>query len=297
METWKIQWLILFACGVILHGTLFILTIYKINCCRTSHQIKIAKSILIVVLLLFGSFLIANLAGFILYVMFDEQNSNNSSVLYMIVYSLWGLFNVIGFVSSYSFLVIRLYYTYQNSIYKMTKKSIYLHSFIAILMMITVPIIMYSFYISHVAFFIITGSGSIFMFFGLFALIYSFNKNLFFLVLKEKRNVVNNVNIQLSENQISMLKTVTKQTLLGSILLGGILFLLFSSLILVAIVGNNINVLLVIFPWFLLITVYATMPSIYLGLTMNEKEYFFCCGRCHYCCKGLCESFAEGRLT
>merc|ERR1719245_1880065 len=84
----------------------------------------------------------------------------------------------------------------------------------------------------------------------------------------------NNYNVSLNDAQTSMLNVVTKQALLGSVMLfGGLLYLVMILLISILSEKETLSTEWVIYEWFLGGFININLFCIYFGWKMNKKEY------------------------
>lgn len=216
---------------------------------------------------------------------------------------------VLGFMSYLSFflttyciyfiLVLRVYYTFQNSIYEFERYKIYVHAAnCAVMVILNIILLIFVQSISGYYIFVLW---IILLTIGYVHLLYVFNHNLFLLVLTQRQTIVNNKQ-ELNERQIKLLTTIRKHTILGSyIVFVNVMFGLFIIMI-SSIAQNKVNevgFVLIYFGfvicWFSFLLVGPL--CIYLGYGQNQELYMKCCRLCDNKCKNICIEFAERKIN
>ena len=204
----------------------------------------------------------------------------------------------------YTFLLYRISKTFDGTMYQVNTKLLYLHSinmFIMAAIFITDSIfdydgdIIYS-YLSVV--FILT-----LLIIGYGHLLYTFNHNLFLLVLSQRQTVVNpTLDIELNQRQIKLLRTIRKHSILAFYMLLTSLTMIITFL-LVSFMGydENISITNRNIIWGIHILNVAAFLNIgplciYLGFEINKNFYQKMWGLCDRKCDNICTSLAENRL-
>ena len=128
---------------------------------------------------------------------------------------------------------------------------------------------------------------------GIVVCTYKFCLNLYRLVLSHQEKGQES---SLDEQQVRLLNTATRQTLLG-IMMGiaitfGMAAVALNVFLSINIPGSIYNRLPVIWALSLLFMGFTT--SIYLGFKVNQKYYDKCCGICHRRLENVCEYMAKG---
>ena len=209
------------------------------------------------------------------------------------------------FTSIYIFLLLRIRNTFKETIFEIKSRIIYLH-------IINITFIYISFCIIY---FVLNDSrnavrtGMIlhsFLFLlltiGYIHLLYTFNHNLFLLVLSQRQERANpQKNIELNDIQHELLTTIRKH----SILAGFMISISFVFLIMIFVTSSHNgyksenNLIFVESLWVLTLFIFMnTGPlCIYLGFGMNQDLYTKLCGLCDKKCKNICISMVEKRLN
>ena len=126
----------------------------------------------------------------------------------------WNLWYTLSWSSFYIFMILRIKNTFNDthSVYSLNLKILYLHFIIAIIPPILIIIGVFNvdvYKILSVVWICIT-------FFGAFHLIYKFNHNLYLLILSQNQG---GDEAKLNQTQENMIRTVTKHTVLGGMIL------------------------------------------------------------------------------
>eukprot|EP01084_Bolivina_argentea_P111463 198847_1 len=197
----------------------------------------------------------------------------------------------IGWILFYLFMVRKLYFTFKDSMYKMSKKHICAHVFITI----TIPIWYSSITILNQIF---TGAielylwlsalGLIIIFVALLLLIISFNRNLFLCYVNHTG---------LNSQKTSILSVITKQTLLGSINISVGVFFIFAICILNFLSKEPKDLSWILYEWFLGSLIIINLLCVYFGFKMNENEYHKICGCCHSKLMIFCRNVANREIN
>ena len=136
---------------------------------------------------------------------------------------------------------------------------------------------------------------------GYVHLLYTFNHNLFLLVVSQRRTIVcgdNTGSIELNMKQIRLLSTIRKHTILGFFLICGSLCYAFLAGIHIWVeTTQGFNISIFIVRWILFHIFLISGPlSIYLGFKQNKDLYGKCCILCDRKCEHICIKLAEKRL-
>eukprot|EP01084_Bolivina_argentea_P274149 467214_1 len=272
---------------------------YKLFCVsdnkgKIKHTRKITiESVKLTAVLQLLSFLLSY-ATWIIQVFVEDEFIIFSSIS-VVMYISWA----IGWVSIYAFMALRLYYTFKDSMYRMSCFSIIFHCIIIIIIPIWYLGLVLEDHMkgSVELYLIIAAVGFPVIFVGLSTLIYQFNRKLFLLILSQKQSVVTEEDIQplLTDRQLSTLSTMTKHALLGSITLTFcVMFIVIIPC--VGVLNLKQQIVWIIYEWFLSLVVIVNVICVYFGFSINRKEYDICCYKCHWFCRNRCESCAERHL-
>ena len=208
------------------------------------------------------------------------------------IYYAAGLFIII---SVYLLTLIRLHYSFKNSVYELDKATIVLHVFIMILFHVLwaahliLELANNDWYIMIFALLII-----IFLF-GYAQLIFQFNHSLFKLVLKQRSTIFGNNNSkELNIRQKSLIQTIVKQTLLAS---GTFIALIVVCIIyIISIIADpkrNSSALLILRIWMIWLLLIGNAIFLSLSFGANTSTYNKLCGRCHTKCDKSFQSRAS----
>eukprot|EP01084_Bolivina_argentea_P088270 159388_1 len=202
------------------------------------------------------------------------------------------LFIAISFLLFYAFMLLKLHFIFEGSIFKVKPQTIKFHIFILISITITgfSAIVLkmmdydkYYYRLLQVLLAICCVS--------LFHLIYLFNSKLFRLTLSQRRTISTPGSIaSLSERQIALLQTITKQVLLGCIMISMLIVLIFVVLT----YSLTHTFILWFFGW--CTTMNIGTLCVYLGFSVNQHIYKCICKPCHFYCGKLCNKIAEHNL-
>ena len=201
----------------------------------------------------------------------------------------WAAF-VLTLDSIYIFLLLQLYYTFQESVFRISKCQVFMHSInIAMLSVIFFP----GFIIFELFFVWITS-----LTIGYIHLLYKFNHNLFVLVLSQRKTSANTQkigSIQLNMRQIKLLSIIRKHAILGG-------FIIFSNLCLgVHLVTLHLlrytRIMMFVDAVILHIFIIVAPLCLYLGFQQNESIYGKCCNLCDKKCKHICIVITEKGLN
>ena len=222
----------------------------------------------------------------------------------------------IALVSYYLYHITALYIVYKESAFAISKKCLYTHLAIAILMLITPPFLEID-PDNFILFYVIMIPLMFLLFGGLMHIMYKFNHNLFLIVLQDKQRLIElpatspatpastastaslgddiekkAMAVASSQCNDSLLDTITKQSLLSSIQISVILFIMIYTLVIFiggwySLTFRGINV------WITQTIPLIISPTcLYLGFTMNNNIYQYICGKCHNKCKNKCNTIA-----
>lgn len=326
----NIQYIILCIVNMIFIGILIFLTICKFS---KSDGLKIMKKIRIIAISQMIAYFLSYLFWMICIIILYNDNDNHLRFQYIFFSVLQYLFWIIGWVLFYISLIFKLYITFNQSHYKMSKKYIYFHTFIVCFIPIWYSIITISdelnIFNSKKFYFILSASGTILIFFGMLSLMISFNRNLFVIISAQRMSIVlssniitddtqsdnsdgyrrsdfyfsdndddnNDDNISLNDRQIRMLDVVTKQTLLGSVMLfGGLVYLIMILSISIS-DHDKTTKKWIIYEWVLGVFININLFCIYFGWKTNQKEYKLFCGKCHSILILFCESLVRKNMV
>eukprot|EP01084_Bolivina_argentea_P181254 313063_1 len=174
--------------------------------------------------------------------------------------------------SFYTFMLLRIKYTFMDSVYAMSNTILYIHLIIAIFAPTVILIAIFSlkaFVICSIIFISITVIGSI-------HLIYKFNYNLWLLILSQNDSD-NTAKDQLNSAQTSMIKTVVKHSILGAMILISLSLCAFTVTF-----GPLIEMFaLRVFTVYIgALFIMNCGLALYLGFTVNNGVYLKLCSTC-----------------
>ena len=204
------------------------------------------------------------------------------------------LFVQIGMTCLYILVLMRLYHTFKDTQYKLSKCSLTMHPILLIISNILTIIASIVDYLDMYPYnFIALSLASFLYMFGMSHLSYHFSHSLFLFVL----NIDENKSGTLGLRQQRYIKTIVKQTILANwINFAGFLFAIaFVGLSLID--PNRKSVLLVMIrSQIMAISNFIIILCTYLSFTVNGKLYRKICGCCHSQCYKLCKSRASKRI-
>lgn len=208
-------------------------------------------------------------------------------------------------LSTYMFLLFRLYYTFNDTLYQTKKYIFYCHGLNLILLLIVIAI-----------FIILPQPGLeisiiwiVLLSIGYAQLLFSFNYNLFLLALSQRKTIINEQqlihnNKELTDKQMRLLSTIRKHTILGCIMMICNVLYVGSMLLLYQYVYSDR--LDTFTAWKICMAMYLVLwsifangapISIYLGFTVNVNTYICICGPCDRKCDTFCLRMAQKSLN
>ena len=234
-----------------------------------------------------------------------SSGQNIDSTEHMIFNRAYNTFITLALLTNYYFVLIRVYTTFKESVYKVKIWIIYFNiivMLIVVILGISIQIMIennvYSEKFGNILF-------GIMLFLGIFSLthaIYAFNSRLFKICVSHQRSI--SLTGQLSNTQLRILSVVRKHTILGaSVIIFGIIGAL--DYIVANIVTNGeYNTLsiylydegqdwIIIFDIIFVFMVLLAMYCIYLSFTENRNGYHYFCKYCDSRCRSICERVAQ----
>ena len=210
--------------------------------------------------------------------------------------------------SIYTILLQRLYYTFEESVYEIKTRQLSIH---IINIVITLSLFVASTFIDVVAEAynitiykhtnkVLLVIWVLLLIMGYIHLLYTFNHNLFLLVLSQRQTIFckqSAKTVKLSMRQIIMLSTIRKHTILGCFMIISNLGFLICTSAGIPIKETTSDISLVFQKLTLNIFIISGPLAIYMGFTQNEDLYGFCCKLCDKTCKNICRRLAEHKLN
>lgn len=216
------------------------------------------------------------------------------------------------FTSVYIFLLIKIHHTFKDSAYSFTNMQFGFHAFLIFIIFTYCAInIINLLILRHDPNTIIIVFAALIitvLVIGNIHLLYTFNHNLFMLILSHRQTITSDINnIELSRQQMNLLNTIRKQSILGSFIIIGLVVFTIIVLIFLGFLKSAFSWDKVredggfaITYWILLtiksIALNCAPLSIYLGFHSNNKWYLRLCGVCDENCKNNCVKMAERRM-
>ena len=234
--------------------------------------------------------------------LFDDDNFELFDFL------VYNLLYTLAWSSFYTFMLIRIKYTFMNSIYALNNKLLYLHSVIAIF----APTLIIIGVFSNEAFIICSGTFVLLTAIGAAHLIYTFNHNLWLLLLLQNHSESSTHTSQMSKSnghnkrdsksgimsenfnptQRKLVLTVVKHTVLGCTMLISLglcgIIVSFGSLIQsveIKILLAHVNSILIL----------SCGLALYCSFTPNKQLYLKLCGKCNDCTLKWYSNLADKR--
>lgn len=218
---WKDIMVLISACiGVIIQIPCFITLMIRL---RKEQQTKIFRRNKLCVILAYISAIVTTFGQF-WYSLTDNQRNKD------IAWEITDTAPVGVSLSTYMFLLFRLYYVFKDTYYRTSKTIFYLHGIFWVILLLFAIVPVFFEWIAHIHLFSELIEDSIWvivlsMIFG--HLLYNFNHKLFLLVISQKQTMyfvdssqdeIDNKSMELNQRQIRLLNTMRKQTILGCIM-------------------------------------------------------------------------------
>ena len=303
----RLRWIIASGISSLILLTLFITLLKKLYCGvnAANKNIDIISQIITISVFMFNIIYSLCLFAFHIYISLAYSHDKHiNDLIFYIFPIIIGISLSGGFVSIYIYLLFKIKNTFNETVYQIKSRIIYLH-------IINITFIFSSFCI---IFFILTFSrntvktglilhSSLFFLLtiGYIHLLFTFNHNLFLLVLSQRQIISKSKkNIELNERQHALLETIRKHSILACFMI----FISFAFVIMAIVVsryydGYQYENIIIQYLW--IITLFIFMNTgplcIYLGFTMNRNMYTKLCGVCDKKCKNLCITMAEKKLN
>ena len=272
---------------------------------RQPKKFQIHRNLVYISSIMFYSFITAQIFHLLLFTF----GNNKSSTLFIIVLSLYYIIYSIGFVSFYIIMVFRLFYVFKDSMYEMTKISIYFHIAILILVAISFVTAITVYELRLYFIFYIFLSIAIFLFaIGFGHLVYSFNYRLFLHILSRRTShlqhqqqrpalqYTTSIVDTFSVHQMKLYGTIVRHTLLGTITIGMIaLFVVVNSLLIFIHLVDS-DTAEIMFWWSQCFCLNVITLCIYFGFNFNSERYEKCCKQCDNGCSAICECLANAKM-
>lgn len=239
-----------------------------------------------------------------------ESVSSRDSTIHATFHYIYLIFLALAYMTTYFFMLCRLYAIFEESVFRIKKWVICLHIGIVILTTIlgfTFIILVYvglDALIGNILF-------AIMVFITIFAiihLVFAFNYRLFKLVLTQQSIIMDQSmgSLSLSGKQVKMLAVARRHTLLGVMMISLAFISIIDYAIAVSVNDGEYRIMSnysvtqgynVLFDIINVITLNLASLSIYLGFTVNKEYYVKICNKCDIKCKSLCETMAEKKIN
>eukprot|EP01084_Bolivina_argentea_P271807 462574_1 len=227
-----------------------------------------------------------------------------NETIWITFYVCFFLLLALSLILFYTFMLLRLKTTFEDTGYKISKHFTQSHVCIIILVTSITPIaVVVEFMGYRYLFYILILLLMSLYFIGLFHLTYAFNKKLFQITLSIKEEAIISPTTSVSSNenrrrsartsslsgkQLVLLSTIRKHTLLGCL----VLFMILIDILIVIIYSIVIQIYIFwCIGWALTINIAAL--CVYLGFAVNQNQYYLLCNKCDNCCEILCNGIAE----
>ena len=287
--------IILALLGNIISNSYFLLKFSIKIFASKSNKINKCTSINILAILIYASNIISVIYAFIVKTAeFDEE-----SIEYRIKNSIANILLIIPYSLVYVFGILRLYFVFNESIFKVSNTTLNIHTIIGIT--VSMWNLVYwtligidSDKIEQIYIKIYGSIGMCVYIIGFISMTVLFNFNLFRVVSTQRRSIIM-IEDKLSDHQISLVNIITKQSLLNGCTAVIIIMHICSYIISHIIRFSN--------PMFELwcTAVYWCMfifsgLCVYLSFKINALEYKLCCNICDKTCQMICQNCAEKRI-
>ena len=205
--------------------------------------------------------------------------------------------------ASYMFMLSQLYYSFRSSMYRMSNCTFYLHGilcFLSELFFVTWAIL--DFIDVHPWKLYAVAISGFFFFVGISHLAYCFNRNLFLVMLHQRKTISISTNysfdIELTQQQLKVLQMIVKHTILSGFQIGCYISCIVIVTSLAILNPHNSLLFASVFRmWCLVMTIIVVSTCIYLSFVINKNLYWTLCGKCDNCCHAMCQKFAENKIA
>ena len=198
----------------------------------------------------------------------------------------------------YSFMILRLYQTFNETLYEVKPAVLWLH--IVLIVYVAIGGFFFPFVLlqdvgndTKVIFIIII---LIPFCMGLTHLIHSFNYKLFQLVLLQRQSLTTNSNDtqqNLDERQLKLLKTIRKHTILGIFIILAQLIIMFVGVLIYGLSDKNVNEISIGYWIITDICIIMETTSLFIGFSDNNNRYICLCKYCDNLCSDICINCAK----
>ena len=237
-----------------------------------------------------------------IFLLYEQVNNDEYDATFIIMATFSGTLSTIGMISHCFWMVLRLKLTFNDSIYAISKRLVYIYYSI---MGITVILCIIAYIVGSLEYYALFTIifGFVFIMIVLIGVhvTYLFNKKLFDLTLTQRQSTNNNNKDEiLNERQIKLLQVITKQTLLQTCSFMGYILLIIVSIICIIIDSiiddKNYDTSLSICGWLFMLTINHGTYCVYLSFSVNEKLYKKSCKNLNYLLKKYCTKLTEKRI-
>ena len=215
-------------------------------------------------------------------------------------------FSNLAILTCYLLTMFRLYISFKDTIYKMSKCCILFHKIFIIIIM-SFWIIQSVFYIQGeiMRAIICAAIGALLFMFGFVYLVYSFNRNLFKIISNQRSRTIDlssrdekdqnkTTEIRWSVHQQKLLNLVVKQTLLAVIMAMSIMLYSISFGLIATMDPKYENIgSHTLTKWMITEMVTTTVICQYLTFSVNGVCYKRICTKCHMDCRNICQYAVE----
>lgn len=315
--------------GFLWHIVLVSTLIYKSGCCcinmSKTEPAKINKPVLYTVV----TMLIAAIFTFLNNLIKGIFIQLNGSDTYPIFgYIPWITF-IIACIALYTFLFLRLFYSFKDSEFAMSSTAIKYHIFAISWMTICIIIEAIAYNLgSNFVLLLATLCSTLVSTIGIIHLLIYFNRGLFKLILTQKSLLVeasimsksksisitpdNNIqsvdqqqkhrsnhiqSVDLNSAQKALLITVTKHNLLSSMIICNLFFFILILIILLISGAIKYDIIRRLYFWSFQVLAELTTLFMWLSFSINDTYYYCLCRQCDGCCAKLCDIIASHKIN
>lgn len=216
-------------------------------------------------------------------------------------YFFYGSLNI-ALGSSYIFILLQLYYSFRSSMYRMNKSVFYLHGILCTFSEIFFAIwAIMDYQDIHPWKLYAVAIGGFFWFMGILHLVYSFGRNLFLVILAQRRTITvsHQLEIELSMQQLNILYMIVKHTVLSCFQMA--CYVLLCIIVIILAIIDHLNkahheLYSIIRMWCLVLSIIIVSICIHLSFAINNSLYLKMCGKCDRLCKNTCQKLATNSL-
>eukprot|EP01084_Bolivina_argentea_P215648 366161_1 len=283
---------------IIIIMTIFIINSIKIECSQNKNKAKnkkMNKKPLYLAIAIFTAYILLSATAISQAILIFKASEH-----YHILSVIGNIINSIAMCLVYSFMILRLYDTFESTMYEITKLFLISHIIVAIYYAIgcsLIPVVILHKNIKRIAklFYIIIVIIPVTI--GLIHLIYSFNSKLFALVLLQRKTLISsNDSNNLNDRQLKLLSTIRKHSILGGfMILSGFIVLIY-CIVFYGLKNIDHDTHVIVYWIVNDICIILTSTCLFIGFTQHSKIYMCLCKHCDNQCTNMCIKLATNQM-